>query len=132
MCTLRLLENGGRLLFEPGSAFTLGNGRALPALLNWRTGNSRLQCAGCRPGPSFHAPSPRRMAGATLGAANEALHPHIVAMEERKNDADRRRQLELAISEALQQEAARHEAAVKNMHRLRALRLERDQKAKRK
>jgi len=53
-------------------------------------------------------------------------------MEERKNDADRRRQLELAISEALQQEAARHEAAVKNMHRLRALRLERDQKAKRK
>jgi len=70
------------------------------------------------------------MAGATLAAANEALHPHIVAMEERKNDADRRRHLELAITEALQRQAARHEAIVKNMHRLRALRLERDQKAK--
>jgi len=64
------------------------------------------------------------MAGATAGEANGALHPHIVAMEERKNDADRRRHLELAITEAL------HEAIVKNMHRLRALRLERDQKAK--
>jgi hypothetical protein len=53
-------------------------------------------------------------------------------MEERKNDADRRRQLELSISEALQREAARHEAAIRNMHRLRALRVERDQKAERK
>jgi hypothetical protein len=70
------------------------------------------------------------MAGATAGEANGALHPHIVAMEERKNDADRRRHLELAITEALQRQAARHEAIVKNMHRLRALRLERDQKAK--
>ena len=88
----------------------------------------------CRlPAPDHPStPQPPTMAGATLGAANEAMHPHIVAMEERKNDADRRRQLELAISEALQQEAGRHEAAVKNMHRLRALRLERDQKAKRK
>jgi hypothetical protein len=52
-------------------------------------------------------------------------------MEERKNDSDRRRQLELSISEALQREAARHEAAIRNMHRLRALRVERDQKAER-
>jgi hypothetical protein len=34
------------------------------------------------------------------------------------------------INEALKQENARREAAVKNMYRLRALRLERDQKAK--
>jgi hypothetical protein len=38
----------------------------------------------------------------------------------------RKELLEAAISEALQCEAARHDAAVKNMHRLRAL--ERDQK----
>jgi len=53
-------------------------------------------------------------------------------MEERKNDSDRKRQLELSISEALQREAARREAAVRNIHRLRALRVERDQKAERK
>ena len=34
------------------------------------------------------------------------------------------------INEALRQENARREAAVKNMYRLKALRLERDQKAK--
>jgi len=44
---------------------------------------------------------------------------------------DRKERLEQAITEALQREAARHEAAVKNMHRLRALRLERDQKTDR-
>ena len=44
---------------------------------------------------------------------------------------DRKERLERAITEALQREAARHDAAVKNMHRLRALRLERDQKADR-
>ena len=43
----------------------------------------------------------------------------------------RNQQLQVSISEALEREAARHELAVKNMHRLRALRLERDQKAKR-
>ena len=52
------------------------------------------------------------MAGATAG---EALHPHIVSMEERKNDADRRRHLELAITEALQRQAARYEAVVKKI-----------------
>jgi len=34
------------------------------------------------------------------------------------------------INEALKQENARREAAVRNMYRLKALRLERDQKAK--
>jgi hypothetical protein len=43
---------------------------------------------------------------------------------------ERKRRLEISISEALQREAARHEAAVKNMHRLRALRLERNQKVR--
>ena len=38
------------------------------------------------------------------------------------------RRVEAAINEALQREAARHEAVVNNMRRLRALRLERDQK----
>jgi len=38
------------------------------------------------------------------------------------------RRVEAAINEALHREAARHEAVVDNMHRLRALRLERDQK----
>ena len=38
------------------------------------------------------------------------------------------RRVEAAINEAVQREAARHEAIVNNMHRLRALRLERDQK----
>jgi len=37
---------------------------------------------------------------------------------------------EKEISSALKVEAQRHEAAIKNMQRLRALRLERDQKAK--
>ncbi len=41
---------------------------------------------------------------------------------------DRNRRRETEINEALKQEAARHEAAVKNMHRLRALRLARDVK----
>jgi hypothetical protein len=68
--------------------------------------------------------------------ANEALHPHILAMqdEERFSEtvSERKQRLEAAINEALQREAVRHDAAVKNMHRLRLLRLERDQKAKRK
>ena len=41
---------------------------------------------------------------------------------------DRNRRREAEINEALQQEAARHEAAVRNMQRLRALRLARDAK----
>jgi hypothetical protein len=43
---------------------------------------------------------------------------------------DRNQRREVEINNALNQEAARHEAAVKNMYRLRALRLERDQNAK--
>ena len=42
---------------------------------------------------------------------------------------DRNQRREAQISEALKQEAARHDAAVKNMHRLRALRLARDAKS---
>jgi len=43
---------------------------------------------------------------------------------------ERNQRREAEINEALKQENARREAAVKNMYRLRALRLERDQKAK--
>jgi hypothetical protein len=43
---------------------------------------------------------------------------------------DLSQQREVEINNALNQEAARREAAVKNMHRLRALRLEREQNAK--
>jgi hypothetical protein len=39
---------------------------------------------------------------------------------------DRNQRREAEINEALQQEAPRHEAAVKNMHRLKGLRLARD------
>jgi hypothetical protein len=41
---------------------------------------------------------------------------------------DRNQRREAEVNEALKQEAARHEAAVKNMQRLRALRLARDAK----
>jgi hypothetical protein len=43
---------------------------------------------------------------------------------------DRNKRREVEINDALRQEQARHEAAVKNMQRLRALRLERDTKKK--
>jgi len=43
---------------------------------------------------------------------------------------ERTQRREAEINGALKQEYARREAAVKNMYRLRALRLERDQKAK--
>jgi hypothetical protein len=43
---------------------------------------------------------------------------------------DRNMRREAEINDALRQEQARHEAAVKNMHRLRALRLQRDKKTK--
>jgi hypothetical protein len=43
---------------------------------------------------------------------------------------DRNQRRDAEINEALKQENARREAAVKNMYRLRALRLGRDQKAK--
>jgi hypothetical protein len=68
--------------------------------------------------------------------ADEALHPHIVDVQDAERflegPVDRKERLERAIAEALLRESARHDAAIKNMHRLRALRLERDQKAKRK
>jgi phosphopantothenate synthetase len=43
---------------------------------------------------------------------------------------DRNQRRETQISEALKQEAARHDVAIKNMRRLRALRLARDAKSK--
>jgi hypothetical protein len=43
---------------------------------------------------------------------------------------ERNQRRDAEMNEALKQENARREAAVKNMYRLRALRLERDQKAK--
>jgi hypothetical protein len=43
---------------------------------------------------------------------------------------DRNKRREAEINDAMRQEQARHEAAVKNMHRLRTLRLARDEKAK--
>ena len=43
---------------------------------------------------------------------------------------DRNKRREAEINDALRQEQARHEAAVKNMHRLRTLRLARDAKLK--
>jgi hypothetical protein len=43
---------------------------------------------------------------------------------------DRNKRREAEINDALRQEQARHEAALKNMHRLRALRLQREKKAK--
>jgi hypothetical protein len=43
---------------------------------------------------------------------------------------ERNQRREKEINNALKQEYARREAAVKNMYRLRALRLERDQNAK--
>ena len=43
---------------------------------------------------------------------------------------ERNQRRDAEIDEALKQENARREAAVKNMYRLKALRLERDQKGK--
>ncbi|HEV2623504.1 MAG TPA: hypothetical protein VGV62_00050 [Xanthobacteraceae bacterium] len=73
---------------------------------------------------------------------NAVLHPHIdgISLSARKafmsatqrSEAtlDRNQRREAEINEALKQEAARHAAAIKNMHRLRALRLAQDEKAK--
>jgi hypothetical protein len=43
---------------------------------------------------------------------------------------DRNKRREAEINDALRQEQARHEAAVKNMHRLKTLRLSRDARLK--
>jgi hypothetical protein len=47
-----------------------------------------------------------------------------------ENVFDRNQRREAEINEALKQEATRHAAVVKNMHRLRALRLAREEKGK--
>jgi phosphopantothenate synthetase len=58
----------------------------------------------------------------------------IMAASKRREVAEsvfnRNQRRKAEINEALKQETARREAVVKNMQRLRALRLERDQKAK--
>ena len=63
-----------------------------------------------------------------------AVQPHIDVMSntERRSETvlDRNQRRQAEINEALKQEAARHAASVKNMHRLRALRLQHDKKAK--
>jgi hypothetical protein len=71
------------------------------------------------------------MAGAALNG-KRVFTSYIVSVQERFSEtvSERKERLEAEISQALQQEAERHEAAIKNMHRLRALRLARDQKAK--
>ena len=51
---------------------------------------------------------------------------HVIA----ESVFDRNKRREAEINEALKQDSARREAAVKNMHRLRALRLARDTKLK--
>jgi hypothetical protein len=43
---------------------------------------------------------------------------------------DRNKRREAEINDALKQDQARHEAEIKNMHRLRAMRLARDAKVK--
>jgi hypothetical protein len=93
---------------------------------------NRRAANGCARPPSLpQPPSPKTAAGATVGRANRYLHSYIVIMQERFSEtvSERKERLEAAISEALQRKADRHDAAVKNLHRLRALRLERDQKA---
>jgi hypothetical protein len=53
----------------------------------------------------------------------------MASSKQRAESATQRSQRrESEINDALRQEAARHAAAVKNMHRLRALRLARDAK----
>ena len=47
-------------------------------------------------------------------------------LEVAETEFDRNSRREAEINDALRQEQARHDAAVKNMHRLRALRLARD------
>jgi hypothetical protein len=48
--------------------------------------------------------------------------------ETAESQFERNMRREMEIEDALKQEQARHEAAVKNMHRLKALRLARDAK----
>jgi hypothetical protein len=60
--------------------------------------------------------------------ANEPLRAHILAMQDMERFSEtvseRNQRREAEIAEALQGEARRRDAAIKNMHRLRALRLE--------
>jgi len=64
----------------------------------------------------------------TAGEPN-TLSPHSDQRAFAETVFERNQRRDAEINEALKQENARREAAVKNMYRLRALRLERDQKA---
>jgi hypothetical protein len=57
--------------------------------------------------------------GSFMADAKQLERAERVFQRNEKRDAE--------INEALRQEVARHDAAIKNMHRLRALRLARDQ-----
>lgn len=74
--------------------------------------------------------SPQREKTGHLGHGRRSLMPDTRRqMAETFFERTQRREKE--INDALKQEYARREAAIKNMNRLRALRLERDQKTDR-
>ena len=55
--------------------------------------------------------------------------PETSQREVAENVFERNQHREAEINDALRQEAARREAVIRNMHRLRALRLARDEKS---
>jgi hypothetical protein len=63
---------------------------------------------------------------------NPAPHTHIYLMRDTERPSEtvleRNQRREAEIDAAMKQEADRHASAIKNMHRLRALRLAREQK----
>jgi hypothetical protein len=67
----------------------------------------------------------------TLTAISLSVRKAFMSATQGRSEAtlDRNQRREAEINEALKQEAARHAAALKNMQRLRALRLARDEKA---
>jgi hypothetical protein len=54
---------------------------------------------------------------------DKAKQPEPIKSEQKKTTASRIQRREAEISFAMKQEAERHAAVIKNMHRLRALRL---------
>ncbi|HET8920931.1 MAG TPA: hypothetical protein VFN27_14795 [Xanthobacteraceae bacterium] len=60
---------------------------------------------------------------------DEAKQPERIESEPKESIASRNERREAEIALAMKQEAERHASAVKNMHRLRALRLSQTSKA---
>ena len=60
---------------------------------------------------------------------DEAKQPEPIKSEPKETTASRIQRREAEISVAMKQEAERHAAVIKNMHRLRALRLSQMSKA---